>query len=119
MAEESRFKVQGSRSKTQDLGNLTLNLDPWTFLRLCETVVRLSDKHRLLPVGTDGDHFHRPAQQLADPVEILPRVGRQIGERRTSLISFCQPGNVSYTGTTRRRSSTWLGKSVIRRPSNS
>ena len=37
-------------------------------------------KDRLLPVRPDGDHFHRPAQQLAEPVEILPGIGRQIAD---------------------------------------
>ena len=46
--------------------------------------------------------------------------GRSPAGRRacgTPVISSDQPGSVSYTGFTRRRSSTWLGKRVVRSPS--
>ena len=46
--------------------------------------------------GPDRNHFHRPADQFADPIQIV--AGRLPADRpslRTLVMSCCQPGSVS------------------------
>ncbi len=77
----------------------------------------LPDLSPTLQKSSAGDPVRRTPPPPAGPTirPIRSRYVRALAGKssrdRAPLVSCCQPGHVSYTGTTRRRSSTWPGKS--------
>ena len=51
---------------------------PLTALLIVSGIVGITGKNRLLTVGPDGNHLHRPADQLAQPGKISSGVRRKV-----------------------------------------